>query len=36
MVEDAFKNGAYTCIYKPFDMDEMINLIEKICNDKLY
>ncbi len=36
MVRKALKKGAYTCIYKPFDIDKIVNLIKKICNKKLH
>ena len=36
MVKEALKKGAYTCIYKPFDIDKTINLIKKICNEKFH
>ena len=36
MVKAALERGAYTCIYKPFDIDGILNLIEKICDTKLH
>lgn len=30
LVRQVIKNGAYTCIYKPFDMDEVLKIIEQI------
>lgn len=30
LVEEAIKNNAYTCIYKPFDIDNMLKLVEGI------
>lgn len=36
LVKDALGNGAHSCIYKPFDIEEVVNLIKKICNQKLH
>jgi DNA-binding NtrC family response regulator len=33
MVKEAIENGAYCCLYKPLDMDEVIKLIDKICKE---
>ncbi|MDD5136855.1 MAG: hypothetical protein PHN63_05875, partial [Candidatus Omnitrophica bacterium] len=30
LVAQAIKNGAYICLYKPFDMNEAIRLIDEI------
>lgn len=30
LVRQAIHNGAYTCLYKPFDMDEAIRIIDEI------
>lgn len=32
LVEQALRKGAYTCLYKPFDPKETINIIEEIKN----
>ena len=34
LVEEALNNDAYTCIYKPFNMEEMLRLIEEIWEKK--
>jgi len=34
-IEKARKIGAYTCLYKPFEMDELISLVEEIRLKKL-
>jgi len=31
LIERAISGGAYTCIYKPFDMEKVIALVEKIA-----
>ena len=31
LVEEALKNSACTCLYKPFDMPEVLSLVEEIC-----
>ncbi len=31
LVEEALKNDAYTCLYKPLDMGEVVRLIGEIC-----
>ena len=36
IVEEALKEGARTCIYKPFEVDEMVGLIEIICDRKVH
>ena len=30
LVEEALKNDAYTCLYKPFDMEELLRLVDEI------
>ena len=30
LVKQAINNGAYSCLYKPFDMDEAIKIIDEI------
>lgn len=32
LVEQALKKGAYSCLYKPFDPEETIDIIEEIKN----
>ncbi|OYD17078.1 hypothetical protein CH333_01970 [candidate division WOR-3 bacterium JGI_Cruoil_03_44_89] len=34
LVEEALKRAAYTCIYKPFDTDKVIALVEKIREER--
>jgi len=34
LVRRAISQGAYTCIYKPFDMENIIELVEEICVQK--
>jgi len=34
LVRRAITQGAYTCIYKPFDMENIIGLVEEICLQK--
>jgi two-component system response regulator (stage 0 sporulation protein F) len=34
LVEEAIKNKAYTCIYKPFDVEEVLKLVEEILAKK--
>jgi len=34
LVRRAISQGAYTCIYKPFDMENIIGLVEEICLQK--
>jgi len=34
LVRQAREEGAYSCLYKPFDMDEAIQIIEKISKKK--
>jgi len=34
LVRRAISQGAYTCIYKPFDMESIIELVEEICVQK--
>ncbi len=35
LVKDALEEGAYAIIYKPFDMDRIIALIEKLLSEKV-
>jgi len=34
LVKRAVSEGAYTCIYKPFDMEKVIALVEAIAKEK--
>ncbi len=34
LVEEAIKNNAYTCIYKPFDAEKVLKLVEEILAKK--
>ena len=34
LVEEALDKDAYTCLYKPFDVDQMIGLVGEICRRK--
>lgn len=34
LIKQALKNGAYACLYKPFDMDEVLKLVEEISRKK--
>jgi two-component system response regulator (stage 0 sporulation protein F) len=34
LVRKAVSEGAYTCIYKPFDMQRVVRLVESICEEK--
>ena len=34
LVEEALKNHAYTCLYKPFDMEEVLKLVDEIWERK--
>ena len=34
LVEEALKNRAYTCLYKPFDMEEVLKLVDEIWERK--
>ncbi|GAH73170.1 unnamed protein product, partial [marine sediment metagenome] len=34
LVKGAINEGAYTCIYKPFDMEKVIELVEKISKER--
>ena len=34
LVEEALKKDAYTCVYKPFDVGEVIRLVDEICRRK--
>lgn len=34
-IESAYAVGAYTCLYKPFEMDELLNVVEEIRLMKL-
>lgn len=33
LLKEAFEAGAYACIYKPFEMTEIIGIIEKILKE---
>lgn len=35
LIESGLKIGAYACLYKPFEMDELIGIIEEISRKKL-
>jgi len=34
LVKEALEEGAYACVYKPFDMDMVIGLVEEIAGEK--
>lgn len=34
LVEEALKKDAYTCLYKPFDVGEVMTLVDEICRRK--
>ena len=34
LVQDAIDNNAYTCLYKPLEMEMLLNLIDRILNKK--
>ena len=34
LIKTALQNNAYTCLYKPFNMDDVINIIEEISKSK--
>ena len=34
LVSKAVAEGAYTCIYKPFDLEKLTTLVEKISSEK--
>jgi len=34
LVEEALRKDAYTCFYKPFDIEEVITLVDEICHRK--
>jgi len=34
LVEEALNNNAYTCLYKPLDMEEILRLVEEIKEKK--
>ena len=34
LVEQALASGAYTCIYKPFDPQKIVEMVEKIVRQK--
>lgn len=36
LVEEALRNNAYACLYKPFDMDQMVALVEEIERCQAY
>ncbi|HUY01434.1 MAG TPA: response regulator [Candidatus Deferrimicrobium sp.] len=35
LIDNAINKNAYTCLYKPLELDEVIHLIEKICRIRL-
>lgn len=35
MIDEAFKNGLYACLYKPLKRGNLIALIEEICRNKI-
>ncbi len=35
LIEAALKEGAYTCLHKPFDMEKAIGLIDSIVGEKV-
>jgi len=32
LVDEAIQDGAYTCMYKPFGIDEVMNVVKKIVS----
>ena len=34
LVKQAIENDAYTCLYKPLDMEELLKLVDEICKRK--
>lgn len=34
LVEEALEKDAYTCLYKPFDVEQVIKLVDEICHRK--
>jgi len=34
LIEEALNNNVYTCLYKPFDMEEVLRLVSEICERK--
>jgi len=34
-IEKGFEIGAYTCLYKPFETDAIIGIVEEISRKKL-
>ena len=34
LVEEALRNDAYACFYKPLDIDELLRLVEEIQDRK--
>ena len=34
LIKEALHNNAYTCLYKPFDMDDAIKIIEEVSKSK--
>jgi len=34
LVEEALRNNAYTCLYKPLEMEELLKLVEEIREGK--
>lgn len=35
LIEAALKEGAYTCLHKPFDMEKAIGIIDSIVGEKV-
>jgi DNA-binding response OmpR family regulator len=35
VIEKGLQIGAYTCLYKPFEMEELIGIIKEISRKKL-
>jgi len=34
LIKQAMQSGAYACLYKPFDMNEAINIIDELSKKK--
>jgi len=34
LVEEALRKDGYTCLYKPFDVEEVIKLVDEVCRRK--
>jgi len=34
LVKQAIENDAYTCLYKPLDMEELLKLVDEVCKRK--